>query len=162
MTGDLTINGYDAYTRWGISLSDGAISALMTPAPMKERLSNDVRVEHGSRSSNRLPKLASRDVTLEMHLTAGSMSEFFTRYESFCTELASGQLNIRTKYQPAVTYRMLYASCNQFTAFVNGLAKFSLKLTEPNPANRNNDSTYINDEVSVAVTGEAEEREGNL
>ena len=137
MTGDLFINGYDAYNRWGVSLSDGAISTLMTPAPMKERLTNDVRVEHGSRTSNRLPRKASRDVTLEIHLSARSRTDFFTKYDLFCSEvLATGQLNIVTKYQAGVTYRMLYVSCTQFTAIVNGLAKFSLKLTEPNPANR--------------------------
>lgn len=153
MTGDLTINGYDAYTRWGISLSDGAISALMTPAPMKERLSNDVRTEHGSRTSNQSPKLASRDVTLEMHLSASSRESFFSRYESFCSELATGKLHIITKYQPSVTYRMLYVSCAQFTAFLNGLAKFSLKLTEPNPNNRSTASVYASDVLSHEVTG---------
>lgn len=147
------INGYDAYTRWGISLSDGAISALMTPAPMKERLSNDVRVEHGSRTTNQSPKLASRDVTLEMHLSASSRSDFFTKYASFCDELATGALNIKTAFQPSVTYRMLYVSCTQFTAFVNGLAKFSLKLTEPNPSNRSTESAYENDVLSELITG---------
>lgn len=136
MSGDLFINGYDAYNTWGVSLSDGAIATLMTPAPMKERISNDVRVEHGSRTSNYLPRLASRDVTLEMHLKARNHGEFFTRYEAFCAVLAAGSLEIRTRYQPTVVYRMLYVSCTQFSAFLNGLAKFSLKLTEPNPNNR--------------------------
>ena len=153
MTGDLMINGYDAYTRWGVSLSDGSISALMTPAPMKERLTNDVRVEHGSRTSNQNPKLASRDVTLEMHLSASSRSDFFTKYASFCSELATGALNIKTIFQPSVTYRMLYVSCTQFTAFVDGLAKFSLKLTEPNPNNRSTDNTYSNGDLSDQITG---------
>lgn len=136
MTGDLTINGYDAYNQWGVSLSDGAISTLMTPAPMKDRINNEVRAEHGSRTSNYLPKKASRDVTLEMHLRASNRTEFFTRYNAFCDVLATGSLEIVTRFQPTVKYRMLYVSCSQFTAFVDGLAKFSLKLTEPNPANR--------------------------
>ena len=33
---ELFINGKDAYTTWGISMDDTALSALMTPAPNKE------------------------------------------------------------------------------------------------------------------------------
>lgn len=49
---ELFINGKDAYTTWGISMDDTALSALMTPAPNKEFIENKSRMEHGKACDN--------------------------------------------------------------------------------------------------------------
>ena len=134
--GLLYINGNDAYTTWGISLSDTAMSALMTPPAPKDRITNESRLEHGRRVINDNPKKAAREVTLDMHMTAASSADFLTRYAAFCSVLADGQLNITTAYQPNVTYKMLYVSCTQYSEFLFKVAKFSLRLLEPNPNDR--------------------------
>lgn len=134
--GELFINGSDAYSTWGISLSETALSALMTPSSVKERVANESRLEHGKRVVNTNVKTAFREVTLEMHLTAQSKAEFLTRYANFCSVLEQGQLNIRTSYQQGVVYKMLYVSCSQFSEFNLRLAKFSLRLLEPNTKDR--------------------------
>ena len=113
---ELFINGKDAYTTWGISMDDTALSALMTPAPNKEFIENKSRMEHGKRVITADP---------------------FARYDSFCNELDKGILEIKTKYQPNIVYRTIYISCNQFSQFMQGIGKFVLKLNEPNPNNRN-------------------------
>ena len=136
MVGELYINSKDAYSTWGISLTSNSISALMTPAPNKSFIENKSRLEHGKRVITTNPKVDERNVTLELQLTAKSETEFFNRYESFCEELATGSLNIRTKYQPTITYKMLYLSCNQFSQFMRGIGKFTLKLCEPKPTDR--------------------------
>lgn len=136
MVGELYINSKDAYSTWGISLTSNSISALMTPAPNKSFIENKSRLEHGKRVITTNPKVDERNVTLELQLTAKSETEFFNKYESFCEELATGVLNIRTKYQPTITYKMLYLSCNQFSQFMRGIGKFTLKLCEPNPTDR--------------------------
>lgn len=136
MKGDLYINGKDAYDTWGISLTDGAISALMTPAPQKSIIENKSRNEHGKRVLNSNPKVDERDINLQIHLTASTKEDFFAKYESFCNELATGSLKIKTKYQPSVIYKTNYLSCNQFSEFMFGIAKFTLKLNEPNPMDR--------------------------
>lgn len=136
MKGDLFINGKDAYDTWKLSLTDGSISTLMTPAPMKSIIENKSRTDHGKKVINNAPKLDERDITLQVHFKANSKEEFFSRYESFCQELAKGTLEIRTKYQPTVVYRTNYLSCSQFSEFMFGIAKFTLKLNEPNPMNR--------------------------
>ena len=136
MVGELYINSKDAYSTWGISLTSNSISALMTPAPNKSFIENKSRLEHGKRVITTNPKVDERNVTLELQLTAKSETEFFNRYESFCEELATGSLNIRTKYQPTITYKMRYLSCNQFSQFMRGIGKFTLKLCEPNPTDR--------------------------
>ncbi len=133
--GTLFINKKDAYTEWGISLDTQSLSALMTPAPQKDAITNASRNANGKQVAVNT-KVADRDLNLTIVLTATSEDEFFARYESFCNELATGVLDIRTKYQPTKEYHCLYISCNSFTQFMQGIGKFSLKLNEYNPADR--------------------------
>lgn len=136
MTGELFINGKDAYTTWGISMDDTSLSALMTPAANKELIENKSRLEHGKRVIPVNPKVDERSLTLQIHLTASDQAQFFARYDSFCKELATGVLNIETKYQPGVVYKTIYQSCSQFSQFMQGIGKFTLKLNEYNPSDR--------------------------
>lgn len=136
MKGELFINEKDAYTTWGISMESTSLSALMTPAPMKAFVENSSRLEHGKRVITSNPKVDERNITLEIHLTAKDKDSFFSKYLSFCEELTTGVLNIRTKYQPTVVYKTVYLSCSQFSQFMQGIAKFSLRLCEPNPKDR--------------------------
>lgn len=136
MTGELYINGKDAYTTWGISMDDTALSALMTPAPNKDFIENKSRAINGKQVVCSNSKVDERSLTLQINLTAKDEAQFFARYALFCTELETGVLNIRTKYQPNVAYKTIYLSCSQFSQFMRGIGKFSLKLNEPNPKDR--------------------------
>lgn len=134
--GELHINGQDAYTTWGISFDQTALSTLMTPSPNKAYIENKSRLEDGKRVIVHNPKVDERSVTLTFNLTAKNEDEFFTRYNSFCEELKNGYIEIKTKYQENVVYRMVYESCTQFSQLIREIAKFSLKLTEPDPTDR--------------------------
>lgn len=126
----------DAYERWGISFDQTALSTLMTPSPNKSYIENKSRLEDGKRVIVHNPKVDERSVTLTFNLTAKDEGQFFERYNSFCEELAKGELHIKTKYQKGVVYKMVYESCTQFAQLIREIAKFSLKLTEPNPTDR--------------------------
>ena len=136
MNGQLTINGQDAYTTWGMTLESSSLSALMTPAPMKENLHSESRLAHGKTVTANIPRMAARTVTLILQLTARTEEDFFTRYAAFCEELATGFLDIETAYQPGTVSHFEYLSCTQFTQFMRGIAKFTLKLTENDPSDR--------------------------
>lgn len=45
LTGQLKINGKDAYTTWGVSMDDTSLSALMTPPAVKPYITNDDRTK---------------------------------------------------------------------------------------------------------------------
>ena len=135
--GELFINNKDAYATWGISMDSSALSALMTPPPQKDLIENKSRLQHGKRVVTANPKMDERTLTLSINLSAPDEDTFFSRYGSFCNELATGVLEIRTKYQPAVVYRTVYLSCTQFTQLMRGIAKFSLKVCEYNPSPEN-------------------------
>lgn len=144
MTGELFINGNDAYTTYGASLEDTSLGQLMAPPPMKEIVSNKFRLSHGKVVVNKSPKLDERDVTLALHITAPTEAMFFARYAAFCNMLKAGKVEISTKYQSGVVYRFYYVSCTQFSQFMRGIAKFSLKLNEPDPSNRGTIDKYDN------------------
>lgn len=138
-TGELYINNKDAYDEWGISMDGTSLSALMTPAPNKASVENKSALIHGKQvlvSEENPPKVDERNITLTLNLTARSEALFFSQYGRFCNELEKGALDIKTRFQPNVVYHTTYISCNQFTQFMRGIAKFVLKLNEPNPKNR--------------------------
>lgn len=136
LKGQLKINGKDAYTTWGISMDDTSLSALMTPPPVKAYIENNDRAEHGKTIITTSVYVDSRDLNLQLNLTAKNEQEFFNRYASFCDELAKGMLDIESSFQADVVYHCIYISCSQFSQFMRGIGKFSLKLTEPNPNRR--------------------------
>ena len=136
MKGELFINGKDAYTVWGISMDETALSDLMTPPSSKGFIENKSRAEHGKQILRVNPRLDERNLTLQINLMATDEADFFAKYSSFCEELATGVLDIRTKYQPGVVYKTMYLSCQQFSQFMRGIGKFVLKLNEPNPKDR--------------------------
>lgn len=136
MTGELFINGKDAYAKWGISMDDTSLADLMAPPANKEYIENKSRTEHGKRVLVANPKVEDRNLTLQLNLTAVNEADFFSKYAGFCEELETGMLEIKTKYQPSVVYKTIYLSCQQFSQFMRGIGKFSLKLNEPNPKDR--------------------------
>ncbi|MFR8834963.1 hypothetical protein [Bacteroides nordii] len=137
MMKELFINGDDAYEKWGVSLGESALSELMTPPANKAFIENESRLQHGKRVLVANPKLDARNLTLQMNLTASDEKTFFKNYKLFCDEvLATGVLNIKTAYQSDVVYKTIYVSCSQFSQFMRGIGKFTLKLIEPNPNDR--------------------------
>lgn len=137
MKDELWINGIDAFTRWGIVLGDTSLSALMTPVPNKEFVSNKSRLTHGKSVIVNSPVMNERSISITFYLLAVDKTDFYSKYDDFCASvLSTGRIDIRTKYQQGVTYRTIYDSCSQFSQFEQGIAKFVLKLTEPDPSNR--------------------------
>lgn len=136
LKGQLKINGKDAYETWGISMDDTSLSALMTPPSVKPYITNDDRISHGREYLSTPIYVESRDLTLQLNLTAKDEEQFFARYASFCDVLAKGILNIETSYQKGIVYHCVYLSCSQFSQFMRGIGKFVLKLIETNPNNR--------------------------
>lgn len=137
MRSELYINGVDAYTSWGIILDSSSLSALMTPPENKEFLSNESPLKHGTEYL--VPEqiyFKERELNLTLTIVAPSRSVFLARFDSFAAQLATGKLDISTKYQSGVTYKTIYKSCRQFKEFNGKIGKFTLSLIEPNPFDR--------------------------
>ena len=135
--GNLIINGFDAKQSWGIVLQDVSVSALLTPAPMKEPIQNKSRIKHGKRVIwDENPKRDERDISLQLTMFADTQEGLLANYASFCGVLYGNQkLEISTPYSSDI-YRCYYISCTQYSSFHKGVAKFILRLNEPNTLNR--------------------------
>ena len=134
---NIIINGADAFTRYGISLSTGGFSALRKPAPNKPFIESKRRTQHGKSVIRNNPKKDERDLVLPINMTASSESDFLAKYDLFVTEvLDTGFVEIVTSSQPTVAYKCEYKDCQQYQEFMQGMAKFMLLLTETNPKDR--------------------------
>ena len=133
---NVSVNGKDARRTWGIVFDSSSVSALMTPSPMKDYVENSSRLEHGKRVITTSPRVDSRTLTLSFALYANDEESFFERYDSFCSELEKGTLEIVLSSRPTVKYRCVYRSCKPITQYRNRIARFSLSLEEPNPKDR--------------------------
>ena len=154
--GQLYINGSDAYTTWGISLENSSgLSALIAPAPLKDMVENASAIENGKRVVRTDRPQDERTVTLNIHLVAPDETTFWSKYASFCSELAGGAVNIKTSFQSTIEYHFDYLSCSQFSEWQRGIAKFTLRLVEPNPASRTPINYSTHDKYGNALTGVA-------
>lgn len=127
----------DAYSEWGVSLDGTALSSLMTPAPLKDMIENMVATEHGKRVVRTNRKYNEKTLNLGFNLTARTKENFLSRYSGFCSNvLALGRIDLATIYQPGVVYHLDYISCQNFGEYQREMAKFSLRVVEPNPGNR--------------------------
>lgn len=137
--GELIINGYDAFTRWGVSMDNTSLSQLMTPAPLKDMIVNRSRLEDGVRreSPTTARKVDERTLRLGLNMWANTDADFRSRYAAFVSEvLNGGTMEIQVSHVPGVVYRCDYISCQQFGVYRNQLAKLILTVVESNPANR--------------------------
>lgn len=130
------INGKNARMQWGVLTTGNTFSALLAPYSLKERISNESRLEHGKRTDNTNPKVAARELNLEIQMIADSETQFYARHEAFCAELEKGKIDLYMSDRPTVVYHFDYNSCSQYTQFRRGIATLSLKVTETNPKDR--------------------------
>lgn len=136
---ELIINNYDAKTKWGIIPNTKLLASLLAPPSTKSPIQSSCRLEHGTRTI--IPegsvKMEKREFTLELGITAPSLTAFNQRLASFIAELTNGWLRIESpRFIPGVVFNCRYVSCTQFTNYNGRIAKFILKLEEPNPNNR--------------------------
>lgn len=139
--GELRINGDDAFTEYGLSISDGGKAILMCPAPNKDRARNSSRLRHGSEIAGTLERKDSRELSLPVHITASNSQVGLDRFNRFCAVLDAGTVDLELAMDlPGVIFKCKYINCTNFMEFRNQMFKFTLKLEEPNP----NDRSYGN------------------
>lgn len=139
LTGQTIINNRDAWLTWGVFLAETAFTTLLTPAPLKSYIENKSALESGKQvltADGTLPLPDERDLQLEIYLRAKDFDDFMAKYKEFTTELKKGHIDLQTRYQPDIVYHCIYISCAQFSQYNGRLAKFALKLNEPDPENR--------------------------
>lgn len=138
MTGDLYINGKDAWTTWGVNMGEGFLDAIDSFAPMKEYIENDSALEHGKRVLVLEPKVASRDLTLHFTIMGSSESDFRAKRKAFEAELQKGEVSVRVPVLGSDIYHLLYSgkSVGYAMNIARTFCSMSAKFEEPNPMDR--------------------------
>ena len=138
MKGELLINGKDAWTTWGVCMREGFLDSIDAPAPMKDYIENESRLEHGKRVITDNAKLDSRELTLAFTITGTTESDYRTKKKAFLTELGKGVVAIKVPALGSEVYNLVYLGKNiSYGLSLNRcFGKFSAKFEEPNPTNR--------------------------
>lgn len=138
MTGDLLINGKDAFSTWGVRMGDGFLDAIDGFNEMKDYIENESRLEHGKRVITDNAKVDSREITLQFTIEGSSESDYRSKKKAFQTELEKGAVNIKVPVLGNEVYKMIYLgkSVSYGLSLDRCFGKVSSKFCEPNPMDR--------------------------
>ncbi len=138
MTGDLIINGKDAFSTWGVRMGDGFLDAIDGFNQMKDYIENESRLEHGKRVITDNARVDSREITLQFTIEGDSESDYRTKKKAFQTELEKGAVSIKVPVLGSEVYKLVYLgkSVSYGLSFDRRFGKVSSKFEEPNPADR--------------------------
>lgn len=128
----------DLYETYGVTLTRGWREALLKPAAVKDYSKNDSRLEDGIRiiAKKEYAKKKERDIQLSFILEAESETQYLANYEKFLNDIAySGMIYLKVPVMNKV-FKVVYTDCQKFGDFGLEKGNFTLKLTEPNPADR--------------------------
>lgn len=145
MEGELSINGKDMYTEYGMFLTEKGqgdyfnLSELLKPSKMKPYTSVSFREENGEKLPDTLPepKREARDFQLYVAIVADTPELFAESFEAVMLLLSSGWLTLATSLTGR-TYKVYYQECTDYeplTATDDGevVCRMKLKFREPNP-----------------------------
>lgn len=139
MTGDLFINGKDAFSTWGVRMGDSFLDAIDGFNEMKDYIENESRLEHGKRVITDNAKVDSREITLQFTIEGSSESDYRSKKKAFQTELEKGAVNIKVPVLGNEVYKLIYLgkSVSYGLSLDRCFGKISSKFEEPNPMDRN-------------------------
>lgn len=138
MSGDLIINGKDAWTTWGVCMGDGFLDAIDGFNEMKDYIEDESRLEHGKRIITDNAKVSSREITLQFTIEGSSENDYRTKKKAFQAELERGTVNIKIPALGTELYRLVYLGKNVSygLSLDRCFGKVSSKFCEPNPMDR--------------------------
>lgn len=134
MKGQAYINNQDI-SKWGASFAKGAYEALLKPAPTKENVRNESRIEDGVREDTSNIRLSERTISLPFWIVGTSEDDYLAKYEDFLDEIASGVIVLKVPALKKV-YKLIYSDCSSYGHYNRIKGKIILKLKEPNPRDR--------------------------
>ena len=128
---------YDAWRDFGLTLSDG-LDSLRAPLEMKEPVTNQSRLEHGTRVAYGSPKVMQRSHTLSVTIIGvgnDRHASFETRKNAFLTMLY-GSHRLVFDFGGGETYTLTYSGkgCS-YSGKTGTFCAMTLKFDEyqPNP-----------------------------
>lgn len=155
--GNWKINGIDITDTYGVLLRKGANDAFMRLPDVKEYLTETCREEDGERVYVADTRMAARDISVNMILTAPTAPILWRRRDAFLDFLKSGVLDFELVLYNRI-YRLYYKSCSALSRISNlhngdVFVSFTVTFREPDPANVR-ESNFLGAEESDKVLTE--------
>jgi len=136
MTGDLLINGIDAYTM-GVNMGDGFIDAILAPAPVKDCVANSSKVKDGKTIDNSNPKLDSKSLSLTFSIEGNTVPQYLANLKAFYALLYGQSFNIKIPPLGNELYKLRYLKPSTYNGNIGKTrSKVTLNFEEPNPNDR--------------------------
>lgn len=125
----MTINGIKEGT-FGVRMGEGFLNELLSPAPLKEFITNESRLKDGKDVVYNNPKKESRELTLVFNIEGSNEKEFNSNYNKFLEILYKGKVTI-TIPTNNVSYELTYLRSAQFAMNVSRtFTKVSVKFEQ--------------------------------
>lgn len=122
----------DCWVNWGVGLEAGALDALMCFKPNKEPIVNKNVTADGASYVTGAGHVDERTVSIPFHIVARNKADFLLKRQGFYDAIKTGLCIFRIANPVEATYKLYYVSCNQYTQFLSGVAKFMLTMYETN------------------------------
>ena len=138
MTGELYINGKDAWFEWGVNMGYSFLDTLDSFPTMKEYIENESRLEHGKRVLLSNPRVASREITLHFTIKGKDEADYRAKRKAFEAELISGIVAVNVPVLGADVYKLVYLGKNVTYGLskTRDFCKLAARFEEPNPMDR--------------------------
>lgn len=138
MTGDLLINGKDAFDTWGVRMGEGFLDAIDGFNEMKDYIENESRMEHGKRMITDNARIASREIALQFTIEGSSEGDYRAKKKAFQSEMEKGTVIIKVPTLGNEVYKLVYLGKSLSYGMNLGrcFGKVSSKFCEPNPTDR--------------------------
>lgn len=133
----------------GVRPGKGFRDELASPAPLKDFVTNESRLENGKRVMYGSPRLASRTFNLEFQITGSSKAQYKQNLDAFYAELYKGEITLEASEfhelwhvvnnvnTPMVFHLTYMGKTPTYSSGLSGCAsKIKVSFEEPNPANR--------------------------
>ena len=127
MIGMLYIDGVDAYTSYGVSLSETSYDDLVCLPNLKPIAFNDWHEKNGIDPDLSAPVIAAKDVTLTF-----SVSSVSDGYDAFLDALSDGSYHTFNFVEIGLTKELRLKSCGDLSS-IQDLGSFSLTFSDDEP-----------------------------
>ena len=134
---------YDVYEQWGVSFEEGALDALDAFRPNKEPIVNKNVTAHGASYVTGAGLVDERTVSIPFHIVAENKADFILKRNGFYRAIKGGLIILHVESPEVATFQFYYISCNQYSQYLDGIAKFVLSMYETNRYDDDGDGKEI-------------------
>lgn len=128
-----------ALSAFGVTLLKGWRETFLFPLENKEYITNESRLEHGTRYNTDNIRKKAREISLQFFLEGSSDDDYIEKLEAFMKVISNGVISMRIPKLKNRSYKLVYTGIKQYGMYGAKKGKFVVNFIEPNPVENDND-----------------------